>query len=35
MDEIKIKSVIEALIDTFLMAGEVSIKLRKEGLIKK
>ena len=34
MDEIKIKGVIEDLIDTFLMAGEVSIKLRKEGLNK-
>jgi 3'(2'), 5'-bisphosphate nucleotidase len=34
MDEIKIKRVVEGLIDTFLMAGEVSIKLRKEGLNK-
>ena len=34
MDESKIKSVVEDLIDTFLVAGEVSIKLRKEGLNK-
>ena len=35
MDESKIKIVVESLIDTFLKAGEVSIKLRKEGLRKK
>ncbi len=34
MDEIKIKRVVESLINTFLIAGEVSIKLRKEGLNK-
>ena len=34
MDEIKIKSVVEDLIDTFLMAGELSIKLREKGLNK-
>ena len=34
MDENKIKSVVEDLIDTFLMAGEVSINLRNEGLNK-
>ena len=32
MDESKIKSVVEDLINTFLMAGEVSINLRNEGL---
>ncbi len=35
MDEIKIKSVVEDLIDTFLIAGDLSIKLRKKGLNKK
>ena len=34
MDESKIKSVVEDLINTFLMAGEVSINLRYEGLNK-
>ena len=34
MDEIKIKSVVDDLIDTFLMAGELSIKLREKGLNK-
>ena len=34
MDESKIKSVVEDLINTFLMAGEVSINLRNEGLSK-
>ncbi len=35
MDESKIKSVIKDLIDTFLMAGELSIKLREKGLNQK
>ena len=35
MDESKIRSVVEDLIDTFLMAGELSIKLRDKGLNKK
>ena len=34
MDESKIKSVVEDLIGTFLMAGELSIKLREKGLKK-
>ena len=34
MDESKIKSVVEDLIDTFLIAGELSIKLREKGLNK-
>ena len=34
MDESKIKSVVEDLINTFLVAGEVSINLRYEGLNK-
>ena len=34
MDESKIRSVVEDLIDTFLMAGELSIKLREKGLNK-
>ena len=34
MDKSKIKSVVEDLINTFLIAGEVSINLRKEGLNK-
>ena len=34
MDESKIKSVVKDLINTFLMAGEVSINLRNEGLNK-
>ena len=34
MDESKIKSVVEDLIGTFLMAGELSIKLREKGLNK-
>jgi len=34
MDESKIKSVVEDLISTFLMAGELSIKLRDKGLNK-
>ena len=35
MSEINIKDVVEGLIDTFLNAGEVSLELRKKGLIKK
>ena len=34
MDENEIKNIIESLIDTFLIAGDVSIKLRNEGLQK-
>ena len=34
MDESKIKSVVEDLINTFLIAGELSIKLREKGLNK-
>ena len=34
MDETKIKNIIENLIDTFLMAGDLSIKLRNQGLKK-
>jgi len=34
MDETKLKGVIENLIDTFLMAGDLSIKLRNQGLKK-
>ena len=34
MDENKIKSFVEDLINTFLMAGEVSINLRNDGLNK-
>jgi 3'(2'), 5'-bisphosphate nucleotidase len=34
MDENKIKDVVENLIDTFLIAGEVSMKLREKGLNK-
>ena len=34
MDESKIRSVVEDLIDTFIMAGELSIKLREKGLNK-
>ena len=34
MDEGKIRSVVEDLIDTFLIAGELSIKLREKGLNK-
>jgi len=34
MDENEIKNIIESLIDTFLIAGEVSIQLRNEGLQK-
>ena len=34
MDEIKLKNIIENLIDTFLMAGDLSIKLRNKGLKK-
>ena len=34
MDESKIRNVVEDLIDTFLMAGELSIKLRNKGLNK-
>ena len=32
MDETKLKGIIENLIDTFLMAGDLSIKLRNQGL---
>ncbi len=35
MTELDIKKVVENLIDTFLYAGEISLKLRKKGLIKK
>ena len=35
MTEIDIKKLVKNLIDTFLSAGEISINLRKEGLIKK
>ena len=34
MDETKLKNIIENLIDTFLMAGDLSIKLRNQGLKK-
>ena len=34
MDETKLKGIIENLIDTFLMAGDLSIKLRNQGLKK-
>ena len=34
IDDDKIKNVVQSLIDTFLEAGEVSIKLRNEGLNK-
>ena len=34
MDDNEVKKVVENLIDTFLVAGEVSIKLREKGLIK-
>ena len=34
MDESKIRNVVEDLIDTFIMAGELSIKLREKGLNK-
>ena len=34
MDETKVKNIIESLIDTFLIAGDVSIQLRNEGLQK-
>ena len=33
MDETKLKNIIENLIDTFLIAGDLSIKLRNQGLI--
>ena len=35
MTEINIEKIVRDLIDTFLKAGEISIKLRKDGLIKK
>ncbi len=35
MKEIKLKKIIENLIDTFLYAGKISLDLRKKGLIKK
>ena len=35
MTELDIKKVVENLIDTFLYAGEISLKLREKGLIKK
>ena len=35
MSKLNIKEIIESLIDTFLYAGEISINLRKDGLIKK
>ena len=34
MDENEIKNIIESLIDTFLIAGDLSLKLRNEGLQK-
>ena len=34
MDDVEVKRVVENLINTFLVAGEVSIKLREKGLIK-
>ena len=34
MDETKVKNIIESLIDTFVMAGDVSIQLRNQGLKK-
>ncbi len=34
MDDIKLKNIIESLIDTFLIAGEISIELRNKGLKK-
>ena len=34
MDETKVKNIIESLIDTFLIAGDLSIQLRNEGLQK-
>ena len=34
MDEIKLKNIIENLIDTFLLAGDLSIQLRNQGLRK-
>ena len=34
MDDNEVKRVVENLIDTFLVAGEVSIKLREKGLNK-
>ena len=34
MDENEIKNIIESLIDTFLIAGDLSIQLRNEGLQK-
>ena len=34
MKEIKLKEIIESLIDTFLYAGKISLDLRKKGLIK-
>ena len=35
MSDLNIKEIIENLIDTFFHAGEISIKLREEGLTKK
>ena len=35
MTKIDTKSITESLIDTFLKAGEISLELRKKGLIKK
>ena len=35
MTEIKIKKIVEDLIETFLNAGKISLELRKKGLIKK
>ena len=35
MTEIKIKEIVENLINTFLLAGKISIELREKGLIKK
>ena len=34
MTKIKIKELVKSLINTFLIAGEISIKLREDGLIK-
>ena len=35
MTEINLKEIVKKLINTFLKAGEISIDLRKRGLIKK
>ena len=35
MLDINLKNIVEDLIDTFLYAGQISLNLRKKGLIKK